>query len=403
MDDLDGRVEFFRGMLNAVSAIPLTVYDGNYTLLSSNSPFLELFQLFFTLDDATAADRDFSAPQEVQPPKTAVFTNSLGMSWISSALLEDGRISRVYLIGPAFLDDYSMQKIELRLDAAQVPMKLKHHFLGVVKALPVVPLNRFYEYGVMLHYALTGQTITTADLLHPLPDMEVPEDELVLKKSNGAYLVEEALLKMVEEGNLNYQQVKQQAVHSSDIGRLAAGDHVRQAKNTVIIFCTLCAKAAIRGGLPPQTAYYLREQYIYRLEGMNSLAQIHELNQNMLSDFVKRVHRNKISSGISPQIKQTCDYICLHPEEKLDIHQLASRLGYTDYYFSSKFRKEVGISVRDFITKQKIEKAKQLLCSTNTDIQDIADLLGYGSQSHFGEVFRAETGMTPRAYRNQAK
>lgn len=323
------------------------------------------------------------------------------MSWISSATIVESDVDKIYVLGPVFLDDYSMQKIEQRLNISQVPIRLKCHFLSIVKSLPVVPRDKFYEYGIMLHYAMTGEKITRNELLRPNPSMEIPEDEVVLRKSNGAYLAEEALLKMVQDGNLDYQSIKQAAAHSSDIGKLASGDHVRQAKNTVIVFCTLCARAAIRGGLPPEISYYLREQYIYRLESVNTLAQIHEINQIMLEDYVRRVHRHKVSNGISPQIKQSCDYICLHLEEKLDIHTLASRLGYTDYYFSNKFKKEVGMSVRDFIMKQKVEKAKHLLVSTNMEVQDISDTPGYGSQSHFGDIFRRETGMTPREYRNQ--
>lgn len=92
-----------------------------------------------------------------------------------------------------------------------------------------------------------------------------------------------------------------------------------------------------------------------------------------------------------------CGY-CLYPEKKHTIHLLAAMIGYTDYYFSTRFKKETGMSVRDYVMQAKINSAEMLLRETDSSMADIAARLGFGSQSHFGSVFRKMTGMTPTEY-----
>lgn len=125
----------------------------------------------------------------------------------------------------------------------------------------------------------------------------------------------------------------------------------------------------------------------------------------MFDDFVRQVHRVKVSSGsgMSPQIIDACSYITLHAAERIDIHQLALRAGYADYYFSTKFKKETGKSIRDYIMEQKILLAQELLKDTALKIGDITLRLGFESQSHLSEVFLRQTGMTPSKWRAAQK
>lgn len=51
MDTISERVAFLQELINSVSNISMTVFDKDYRLISSNSPYYDLFQLFFTLDD----------------------------------------------------------------------------------------------------------------------------------------------------------------------------------------------------------------------------------------------------------------------------------------------------------------------------------------------------------------
>ena len=79
-------------------------------------------------------------------------------------------------------------------------------------------------------------------------------------------------------------------------------------------------------------------------------------------------------------------------------HKLAEKYGYTPYYFSKKFKQEVGMSLRDFAAEKKVERAKILLTRSKMSISDVSEALGFNSQSYFGSVFRKLCGMTPSEY-----
>ena len=89
------------------------------------------------------------------------------------------------------------------------------------------------------------------------------------------------------------------------------------------------------------------------------------------------------------------------PENKFDLHHLAEHLGYSDYYLTKKFKQETGCSITEYITAQKMERAKQLLTGTQLTIGQIADQLHICSQSYFGNLFQKHTGMRPLEYKNR--
>lgn len=76
-------------------------------------------------------------------------------------------------------------------------------------------------------------------------------------------------------------------------------------------------------------------------------------------------------------------------------------MGYTEYYFSHKFKKEVGCSVTDFIIKEKISQAKLMLEGTNDTIQSISDALSFSNRSYFYTCFQKLTGLSPSEYRKR--
>ena len=81
------------------------------------------------------------------------------------------------------------------------------------------------------------------------------------------------------------------------------------------------------------------------------------------------------------------------------IDELAARVGYTEYYLSRKFKEETGVSLNNYIKFAKVERAKFLLSSTDTSIQEISNRLGFCSRSYFGSTFQKIVGCSPADYR----
>ena len=102
---------------------------------------------------------------------------------------------------------------------------------------------------------------------------------------------------------------------------------------------------------------------------------------------------------VSSQIRSCRDYIELHAEQELKLPTLAKQVGYSEYYLSRKFKKEMGISVSAYIKVVRVERSKLMLVGTGFPIAHIADTFHFASSSHYSEAFREITGKTPQQYR----
>ncbi|MCR5717315.1 MAG: AraC family transcriptional regulator, partial [Lachnospiraceae bacterium] len=93
------------------------------------------------------------------------------------------------------------------------------------------------------------------------------------------------------------------------------------------------------------------------------------------------------------------NYIKSHLDEDLSREKLAGLVYLTPDYLSHLFKKEVHISLTNYVIKERIEESKKLLANTNLSIQDIAIQCGFQNISYFSRQFRNITGMTPREFR----
>jgi two-component system response regulator YesN len=102
---------------------------------------------------------------------------------------------------------------------------------------------------------------------------------------------------------------------------------------------------------------------------------------------------------VSAIIAKIQSYIQEHLHAELSRDDIAAAVYRNPAYVSRLFRKETGMSLWDYITFAKIERAKQRLAGSNDKISDIAAELGYTHFSYFAKLFKKMTGATPQDYR----
>lgn len=100
------------------------------------------------------------------------------------------------------------------------------------------------------------------------------------------------------------------------------------------------------------------------------------------------------------KLKEVREYIHEHLDQNLTLTKLAARANLSTHYFASLFKQSTGFSPHQYITRCRIEKAKQLLQQTELPIIEIALEVGFQNQSHFTRVFRQHLKVTPKAYRD---
>jgi len=393
------RLTFYRDLVSCCYNLYSWTFSATLAPVFTNCPNDLVFRLIFSMN----TDHSQVIDSVIEKGAPVVMTNSLGLMWISDFETDSqGTLQFIHVLGPAFYDDISPRMLEAALDRLNLSQSVKHQFYDILMQLPVVPATRFLQYGQMLHFTLTGKNIPSSEFLHMADASDAPTPKKVGTQKtpqHGTWAAEQAMMKLIEEGNLNYRKERDRFNTSGKVGKMSLGDPVRQVKNQIIVLTALCTRAAIRGGLAPDTAYTLSDRYIQNVEACTTIADLAEVGHAMEDDFVRRVHQVKTQTGISSQVQQCCEYIQLHVEDKITVDQLAQQVGHAKNYLIKKFHKETGKTIGAYITEAKMERAKLLLKEPGKSVQDVAEQLGYATQSHFGELFRKYTGMTPAQWR----
>ena len=105
---------------------------------------------------------------------------------------------------------------------------------------------------------------------------------------------------------------------------------------------------------------------------------------------------------MSSLTRQAVAYFCERYATSISRQEVAASLGVTAGYLTSVFRKELGITPSEYLTRLRVAHAKELLAvqsSSNLSIADVAGRVGYDDPAYFTRVFLKETGHSPRAYR----
>lgn len=123
----------------------------------------------------------------------------------------------------------------------------------------------------------------------------------------------------------------------------------------------------------------------------------------LLHDYIDSCTALSQSEGDTTRgtVRQAAEYIQEHYFEPLTLRELAERYHVEHSYFSRIFRREIGTSLLQYITKIRIEKAKEYIRKGNGNLTEIAFMVGYDDYTYFNKVFRKSEGMSPRDYREQ--
>ncbi|MFB9329444.1 helix-turn-helix domain-containing protein [Paenibacillus aurantiacus] len=96
-------------------------------------------------------------------------------------------------------------------------------------------------------------------------------------------------------------------------------------------------------------------------------------------------------------------YMSDHYHEALSIDLLAQLAGLSPNYFGEAFKKATGRSVMDYLTGLRIGRAKQLIRETDLYMREIARSVGYSDEYYFSRKFKKEVGLSPSAFGRSAR
>jgi AraC family transcriptional regulator len=99
------------------------------------------------------------------------------------------------------------------------------------------------------------------------------------------------------------------------------------------------------------------------------------------------------------QLRRAREFINADLAANPSISQVANECGLSSSYFARAFRQATGLSPHRWLTKRRVERAKELLHDSGLELADVAQACGFADQSHFSRVFSRSEGYSPGCWR----
>ena len=129
----------------------------------------------------------------------------------------------------------------------------------------------------------------------------------------------------------------------------------------------------------------------------NAIA-VHLMTTYADRDLVPSVYRGGILRSRLTRVLERMDAQVFQPGPVSD---LADAAGLSVYHFSRAFRQSMGTSPYQYLLARKVERAKSLLAEPGKSVADVAISLGFARQNHFARVFKKQTGISPKEFRQR--
>ncbi|MBP3950872.1 response regulator transcription factor [Bacillus suaedae] len=131
---------------------------------------------------------------------------------------------------------------------------------------------------------------------------------------------------------------------------------------------------------------------------INEYSEILEYMESVLHLYLQ--YRNQTNSKFSSIIQQVKDYVEeQYSDSSLSLQLIAKKVNVSASYLSHMFSQETGETLIEYLTKTRIERAKELLKTTNDKTFEIAHKVGYSDSHYFCHSFKKMTGMTTKQFR----
>lgn len=213
------------------------------------------------------------------------------------------------------------------------------------------------------------------------------------------YASENHLIHMVSQGLIHNAEA---ALSNNNFIRLEQrlADPVRNIKNYCIILNTLLRKGAEQGNVHPLHIDNLSSKFAREIEQITSPQGGQALQKEMVHKYCLLV-KNHSMKGFSLLVQKVLTRIDSDLTADLTLKTQARFLNVNASYLSTLFKKEMGMTLTDYVNKKRIEHAVFLLNSTSMQIQNIAQYCGIPDVNYFTRILKKYMEKAPTEYRQE--
>ena len=316
-----------------------------------------------------------------------------------------------YYVGPYLITIPDNRKIELKFKSLQKSDEEIKHFQEYYASLTCIE----DESTLMMIINTLGCSLWgsidqfTNEYVHYLiPDRITPiissqssytADAMRLKLIEDTYKAENYMLDAVSQGKIQKLTLATAAGFSMNI-QPRLNDSIRNRKNYMIILNTLLRKAAEHGSVHPFHIDQISTSYASKIEEIKTVNESISIMNEMIHNYCLLVKTHSLSR-YSYLVGQVITLVSFDLKADLSLNNLSEQLSVTPSYLSRLFKKEMNLTLTEYVNKKRIEQAVYLLNNSDSQVQSIAFECGIQDVNYFIKLFKKQTGLTPSQYRNQ--
>ena len=128
-------------------------------------------------------------------------------------------------------------------------------------------------------------------------------------------------------------------------------------------------------------------------------SSIEESLLRMLNCIASIRRQLSIKHAIGKRVQETVNILDTEYAKDISLRSLTHRLSISQTQLSADFRREIGMSIKQYLIELRIRNAKKLLLSTDLPVNNIAEKVGFMDSRNFSKSFKKHTGLSPREYR----
>jgi len=154
----------------------------------------------------------------------------------------------------------------------------------------------------------------------------------------------------------------------------------------------------VEGGVDIDVTLERNLTYVNKVMKIDNQEDLCSWISTALNEFIELVYSSQDAKKIT-QIRPAINYIDANYDKPISLAEIARASHLSVSRLAHIFKEQMGITIIDYLTSVRIERAKQLLLATDQNCTEICFEVGYNNQSYFTRTFKGLVGMTPRQFR----
>jgi AraC-like DNA-binding protein/uncharacterized protein YuzE len=217
---------------------------------------------------------------------------------------------------------------------------------------------------------------------------------------NHTYVDEEVLFDLVKSGDI--QKVESYVEKSRPKYPMVIENSMKKSEEYMaVVMVALLARAVLEAGVTSKESFQLSDVFLKRIARCEDAKSIIQESKNAMIAFTQLAASCKQRIQSNKYVEDCKKDIAMNIFKKISLSDIAKDIGIEESYLARLFKRSEGLTVGQYIQKEKIHVSKNLLKYSDRSISEISDYLCFNSQSYFGKRFKEVTGITPNEYRNQ--